>query len=832
MEISNRKIAIYAAVPVVLIIAFFAYLLYGGKNGSGTDLSEAIPANTSLVIDFENIESLELISGDSVLISRFPWTGYKSGTDLLRSVKNYASIKDEEWNSIKGMLGFRPNPNGGWTSICYLDLSGEVSTDNLEGNWKDDLGRSRKFDGHEVIELKREGLATLNYSIKKDILMITGDSYLLDQSLKAWDEGGEVDIEFSASNKVEFAVSLNRLSDFLPKHIKKDMLVRLKEYDLFGDWIVLSPSSDDEITYWSAVLQGKEIAAPAGSFDISLLSSLPASTAMVIAGNFTEANLPGGSICIPEDEDYDLHFKPWIGDGFAFGITPPLTDNIIPHYYLVIDIKDGADPLEHIDHFPIETGSDITKMHTGLPVEIMGQAMNIFNPAYCMVREGVLIVTADPASLSNLQTELASGRKFELPDSDPSNTISNPDLLAWCKPSKLSFLFKHWFNEDLEESEFNKWFARITSTSEYAVSAEYRESEIVMFLSQFAGSSIGSELVEMNWDYRLEDPATGIYDLAGSIRNILVQDINNKLYSLDYSGSANWNIELGSKIGGSPMLIDYYNNGQEFILFNTSNAIHLLNKDGEEVAGFPIELQSEIIQPISVFDYDGNNDYRYFVGCANGEYYGFEKTGKPLNGWNPWNGLNSLIAPIRHIRHKGKDYLYTTNTSGDLIVLNRKGEVRLGPYSTGKTFARGFREDPNKPGTLYNVSSDGIAHRFIFDNTTMSTRDLGFDFTGFGMRLMRNAAEGWSYGIIHDDGMIGMNKNYKIEWEFNKGFVNDAIRYGQKVFVASDPGVFMMYGNATTEVSDEMITRLIACGKDPAILVGVSENRLIAFGIN
>ena len=108
----------------------------------------------------------------------------------------------------------------------------------------------------------------------------------------------------------------------------------------------------------------------------------------------------------------------------------------------------------------------------------------------------------------------------------------------------------------------------------------------------------------------------------------------------------------------------------------------------KDVKGFPIKFKDKVTQPLSVFDYDNNRNYR-FVVVQGKEVLMYDKNGKIVKGFG-FNKAKSNIAqsPV-HIRMGNKDYIIVAEESGKLNILSRVGKSRV---SVSKNF--NFSEIP------------------------------------------------------------------------------------------------------------------------------------------
>lgn len=183
------------------------------------------------------------------------------------------------------------------------------------------------------------------------------------------------------------------------------------------------------------------------------------------------------------------------------------------------------------------------------------------------------------------------------------------------------------------------------------------------------------------WQSHLEAPfdfkpkfVTNHYDPKN--KEVVIHDNQNNLYLINNVGRILWKIKLNSPILGEIHQIDYFRNGKLQYLFNTENKLHLVDREGNYVKGFPVNFREKATCGVSVFDYDNNKDYRYFVACADRKIYAYNKEGKILDGWEQFQTDHLVTQPIQHFRNEGKDYIVASDKMKDYI-LHRRGIIRV-----------------------------------------------------------------------------------------------------------------------------------------------------------
>ncbi|HON52463.1 MAG TPA: hypothetical protein PLS12_04600, partial [Bacteroidales bacterium] len=157
---------------------------------------------------------------------------------------------------------------------------------------------------------------------------------------------------------------------------------------------------------------------------------------------------------------------------------------------------------------------------------------------------------------------------------------------------------------------------------------------------------------------------------------ILVQDAHYNLILLNNSGKIQWKKPLKEPIMSEFYLIDYFKNGKTQYLFNTANAIYIVDRLGNFVESYPIQLSSPATAGIAVFDYEKNKEYRIFVPCADKKVYLYNIKGNKIQDWKFGQTETEVTTPLQHFVAEGKDFIVFADKF-NMYIVNRKGETRV-----------------------------------------------------------------------------------------------------------------------------------------------------------
>jgi hypothetical protein len=215
-------------------------------------------------------------------------------------------------------------------------------------------------------------------------------------------------------------------------------------------------------------------------------------------------------------------------------------------------------------------------------------------------------------------------------------------------------------------------------------------------------------------------------------KEIMVQDQNNNLYLMNNVGRILWKLKLDSKILGEIHQVDFFKNGKLQYLFNTESRLHLIDRNGNYVSGYPVSLREKATNGASVFDYDQNRNYRFFLACADNNVYGYESSGKLVDGWEIFQTDHPVKQRIEYFRSEGKDYIVVSDEMKDYI-LNRRGEIRVPtnlvyPHSKNNPIYFEERTATTLPRVV-STDLQGTIHYTYLDGTTETAviKEFGSD---------------------------------------------------------------------------------------------------------
>lgn len=171
-----------------------------------------------------------------------------------------------------------------------------------------------------------------------------------------------------------------------------------------------------------------------------------------------------------------------------------------------------------------------------------------------------------------------------------------------------------------------------------------------------------------------QGPWNVINHKTGGKEQVLINK-TGELCLIGEDGSTLWKKPLKHKILGDVHQIDALNNGKLQLAFTTESGCYVIDRNGNDLAGFPIQPDSPITSSLLVADYDKNKKYRLIFATGNGALQNLNTSGKTSEGWkNPSD--EAVINNINHIRVGNEDLLITVSALGKLNIYKRNGELK------------------------------------------------------------------------------------------------------------------------------------------------------------
>lgn len=243
---------------------------------------------------------------------------------------------------------------------------------------------------------------------------------------------------------------------------------------------------------------------------------------------------------------------------------------------------------------------------------------------------------------------------------------------------------------------------------------------------------------------------------------IFVQDQENRIYLVDKNQNTLWEKQLKEPIMGEVHQIDYFDNDKVQLFFNTASRLHLIDRKGRYLEGYPIELSAPASNGVSVFDYLGDGEYRFALATVDKRVLLLNKQGEPVEGWQFGETQSEVTAPVQHIRMGNKDFICFSDQD-QVYLLHRRGTIRVQPDEQFAKSPRNifYMEHPGNPEKARFVTTNtaGDIKKIALDGSVTTLETQGFNQSHyFHAEDIDNSGEK-DYLFAAEETLIAFNEN-------------------------------------------------------------------------
>lgn len=497
-------------------------------------------------------------------------------------------------------------------------------------------------------------------------------------------------------------------------------------------------------------------------------------------------------------------FFKWIGNEFCFFITQGDQDKPMDNACVAIHSNNIALATEKLKLIEKSTGhkndSSIFANHViynlGLPNILkftLGDYFKGNKRSYYTILEDYVVFGNDVGNLKNVINSYVR-RKTLVKNKDFNQFYENfsakSNYFVYINPKKAKNFWSYFFREDLakvfdDNQEIIDGFE--------AVGFQAVSNDKLFYTNIYSNYKIIEESADLNLiTFELD---TSYSRAPWLVQNhytgeteMLLQDDRNTLYLINNVGIILWKVPLKNKIIGDIHHIDRYRNKKFQYLFGTGEKLHLIDRNGEKVNGFPVKLKHKQTKGIAVLDYDKNKKYRILVPSGR-KLTSYNKEGKIVKGWGFKSAKSEIVNTPQLLQVKKKDYIIFSDKNGNVYTLNRKGEQRIKfhnklPAGNNK-YEIHLNAGLNNSGIITTDTSGTILFLKMNDQiTSITTRNFTRDHEFYLNKFSSNSAVDVFYYEDEEVYAYKLSKN-KILTIKDLGF---APSYGVKTHVINKEG--------------------------------------------
>ncbi len=728
----NKKTLVIIGTTVTIGLIALYLLVFNKRNAAVLDAMPAdvlcffdVKANNEFSIMLNNNEIFEAL-GKTQLIGELQTDLNEFIALLVTEPKLLSDL--QQHNLITGAF------TSGKTAVDYLILLElkEAKSFNLKNLHPELNGlkpnvSKHTFERADIYELKYPNVDyNLSFAKVNGIFIYSTSAVLVENAIlqlkkgtPVTENGGFNDVydKMKSQSGYTFYMNVAQLADYFSLYAGNEAATSILQMQQYASWIGIKPEikSNGILLNGYASARGNDktlmLGGYTGQFATDMHKAVPGNTVVlyrVNAEQLTE-NIATKFRSESNSRDYFDYWAPWMSQHLIVGFSESLDKNFKSRGFVIIPSTDRKLATSKIKSVIISDtlvyrNYQMLELNCGAMISAIS-GMQV--PEYCFATwaDNDLLVAIDKSQLTSMidaienRTTLSADNDYNTFKQEVSASFNNSIYVDLSKSRQIIQYFVS--DKHIDSVEANFGLLQQFSKLELQFS-DNKDVYIVNGFIQFdADPKRKSGLL---WNVSVDEPiAAGpftVYNQSVEQEQIMVQDTSHQLYLISANGDVLWKQQLSSGIQSTIHEVDFYGNDKTQYLFNTANAIHLIDASGEPVEGFPISLTTTITNGIAVIK-NTANDYSMYVACSNNNIYGYYKDGKPIAGWNPQKNTGNVTLPLFEFQsEKGKHIGFVNATN---IVLRKTNGANAASIAIKQNIISIFQSN----NTLYAMDQTG-----------------------------------------------------------------------------------------------------------------------------
>jgi hypothetical protein len=244
---------------------------------------------------------------------------------------------------------------------------------------------------------------------------------------------------------------------------------------------------------------------------------------------------------------------------------------------------------------------------------------------------------------------------------------------------------------------------------------------------------------------------------------IVVQDKLHQLYLINSDGKILWKRLLDSDIIGSLQPLDVFENEKKQMLFCTNKRLYCVDRNGNDVKGFPVKFDSKINAAPTAIRYSAGSDLRILVSAGN-VIKNIDQNGEEVDGWDELE-IGAISAPIEWHSISGKDYLLGIVDNQTIEILDRAGKRRRDPKTLQAVNSPVFIKPSESIEKFSFIYSDS-AGNLVQENLKGSKSVEALIPIDSGMRLLYNSKTSIPFGFTVNNRLVSFNRDLDVVMDY------------------------------------------------------------------
>ena len=730
-----RKKALIIAALVGLVLAFWILSHFVRLPFFNVHPHAAIPAHTALFFVFEKSQIQEIANGNAPPVFSEMFLPETMREDFI----SYEAMFGEQLpfpSEEKTTVTVNPTRSLGIDLLFILPNYRGVDLEKALRKRTGNKVRTSIFQSQEVFTVSKN---SQSFSLTKyrNLLLVARHAYLVENAIGQLKSPGSAvcsdpnfrsakvasPLKDDVSSSYEISLNINELSAQFSPLLDPSKLLDISHVGEMGAWLRMVFPAQKEVAEWSAAFVPNPnqalFRASQKAPEAEVSSAFPFLPGDLTAFVWLSQNsfLPGANT-----EVWETHFAPWAETSATLALGEQLGNAPVEKFLLLktndpklaeVSMEKMAAQMSGGDAFDVQLFT-VWPIKGSRVSEIFGLGKMLEN-AYVTVLGEYVLFSNSKAGITRWLVKYMAGQTFAQKASF-LKSLPSPDLKAqvfFYAESEGAWQFAKQFLSKKRGTFFHqnpmvfehvvgwgKWEGKSLHCSISATQAGQKESSPagILWRTPLAGNAVGSPVISPNPE--------------SSENEILVKDDEHHVYLISNNGRIIWQRQIEQPILSGITQIDLRNDGERQFVFSTPSAIHILDESGGDVAGFPLPLQVPATNGVTVVDFFQSHDYRFFIACENGNAYGFDERGSPVEGWRPKANIGMVSHPLLHFQAKGMDFLALLNGQGDLQVFQKNGKDRFPKVELESPFLQNIDYQSHRQSSRL-VTCDDEGHVFV-----------------------------------------------------------------------------------------------------------------------
>lgn len=261
------------------------------------------------------------------------------------------------------------------------------------------------------------------------------------------------------------------------------------------------------------------------------------------------------------------------------------------HFVLVSDFIAGQDPVLIMNEMVSKSKASSSEIEYHFQNISLTKTFpeNISRGFYLKMMDDYMVVSTSLNVCEQVIADYKLGNTLAMKKDKLTSFHQLPKKVSERMVGENAVFTKSIYNGKLFETRLK---SVLKSTSDSTSISEIEKKETSKAISMFVGTSIQS--------FR-------VFNGSG---NIVAITKKGEL-SCFKSGKSSWKKDLNDEVVGEIQLIDFKSDGEEQILCTTRHGIHLFDKSGNYVAGFPIKQDAVIINDVRFYQWNRTSNFAF-----------------------------------------------------------------------------------------------------------------------------------------------------------------------------------------------------------------------------